>query len=137
MAVVVDASVAMGWLLGSQASVLSHAVEETITTNGGWVPAHFGIEIARTLRRFERRGGLTPDIVDQALAQMQELPLRQDTLAGFSSLRTGVKLARLHLLRIADAAYLELALRLELPLATRDRKLATAAARAGAKLFMP
>ena len=137
MAVVVDASVAMGWLLRSQAGPLSHAVEQSLTAHGGWVPAHFGIEIARTLRRFERHGELTQDVVDQALAQMQVLPLRQDTLAGFSGVQTAVRLARLHLLRVADAAYLELALRLELPLATRDRKLATAAANAGAKLFNP
>jgi predicted nucleic acid-binding protein len=135
MAVVVDASVAMGWLLRSQASTLSDAVEETIIADGGWVPAHFAIEIARTLRRFERRGELTPDVVDRSLAQLRELPLRQDTIPGFSNLQAPVTLARQHLLRVADAAYLELALRLKLPLATRDRKLATAAATAGAELF--
>jgi predicted nucleic acid-binding protein len=68
MAVVVDASVAMGWLLKSQASALSDAVEETTATSGGWVPAHFGIEIARSLRRLERRGALTPDVVDRSLS---------------------------------------------------------------------
>ena len=44
-------------------------------------------------------------------------------------------MARRHILRIADAAYLELALRAALPLATRDVALAQAAQTAGAALF--
>jgi predicted nucleic acid-binding protein len=46
-----------------------------------------------------------------------------------------VALARRHILRIADAAYLELALRAALPLATRDVALVQAAQTAGAALF--
>ena len=135
MAVVVDASVAMGWLLRSQSGRLSDAVEKLIISDGGWVPAHFGLEIARTLRRFERHGELTSDAVDQAFAELSKLHLTQDSPGSFGNIHTAVLLARKHALRVADAAYLELAIRLDLPLATRDRKLATAAADAGANVL--
>jgi predicted nucleic acid-binding protein len=46
-----------------------------------------------------------------------------------------IALARGHALRVADAAYLELAIRTALPLATRDRSLARAAETAGVALF--
>lgn len=137
MAVVVDASVAMGWLLRSQASALSRHVQEAVTADGGFVPAHFGLEVARTLRRFERHSQLSPDAVDGALARLRELPLTQDAVTGFGNIQVAVALARRHLLRIADASYLELALRLQMPLATRDEKLAIAATSAGARLFKP
>jgi predicted nucleic acid-binding protein len=123
--------------LRTQANVLSQAVQEAVIAGGGFVPAHFGLEVARTLRRFERHNTLSPDAVDNALSQLRELPLTQDTRADFGHILTAVALARQHLLRVADAAYLELALRLELPLATRDEKLATAATAAGAQVFKP
>jgi predicted nucleic acid-binding protein len=137
MGVVVDASVAMGWLVQSQTSDLAVSVEDHIRTDDGWIPLHFGIEIARSLRRLERRGLLTPEFVDGALARLRRYPLRQDISDKFSNIEAIVGLARRHTLRVADAAYLELALRTDLPLATRDNALAAAAANAGAALFKP
>ncbi|MFP3325380.1 type II toxin-antitoxin system VapC family toxin, partial [Planococcus sp. SIMBA_160] len=48
-----------------------------------------------------------------------------------------LRLARAYRLSVYDAAYLELALRKELPLATRDERLAEAAARLGRKDTTP
>jgi predicted nucleic acid-binding protein len=137
MAVVIDASVAMGWFLQSQASDLADAVEERIADDDGWVPGHFGVEIGRALRRRERAGELTADFVDEAFQRLQTYPLKQDLSDRFKNLDIAVKLARTHRLRVADACYLELALRLKLPLATRDAALARAAERSGATLFRP
>ena len=121
MGLVVDASIAMGWLLQSQVSDLAIAVEDRIATEDGWVPGHFGLEVARSLRRQERAGLLTPDFVDAALARLRNYPLKQDIFDRFGNLEATVRLARQHTLRVADAAYLELAMRINLPLATRDR----------------
>jgi predicted nucleic acid-binding protein len=63
------------------------------------------------------------------------LPLREDGARTLDRVRDIVALARRHVLRVADAAYLELALRAALPLATRDIVLARAAQTAGAALF--
>jgi predicted nucleic acid-binding protein len=55
------------------------------------------------------------------------LPFAADVLA----------LARQHALSAYDAAYLELALRLSLPLATLDRRLQAAATAAGVAIYSP
>ena len=132
---VVDASVAMGWLLQSQTTPLTVAGEEALVDGIGWVPHHFGIEVARALRRLERRSLLAPSVLEEALTQLRRLPLKPDPEPTLHRLADVVGLARLHALRVADAAYLDLALRLNLPLATRDTALARAAVAAGAALF--
>jgi len=134
MAFVVDASVTMGWLLQSQANALTIAAETALTHDIGWVPSHFGIEVGRALRSHERRKLIAAETVDNALMHLRRLPLKQDSET-LALIPTIVALARRHDLRVADAAYLELACRLELPLATRDGSLAGAARQAGVALF--
>jgi predicted nucleic acid-binding protein len=134
---VVDTSVALGWLLQSQADALSVAAETALEQDSGWIPNHFGLEVARSLRSQERRGLLTPQAVDEALARLSDIPLRQDSDDALEHISATVTLARRHGLRVADAGYLELSLRMGLRLATRDRKLASAATDAGADLLKP
>jgi predicted nucleic acid-binding protein len=69
------------------------------------------------------------------LAQLRALPLRQDNSRTLDRVSDIIALARRHGLRIADAAYLELAVRTALPLATRDVSLARAAEATGVVLF--
>jgi len=135
MVLVVDASVAMGWIIQSQTTPLTEDALQTVASDSGLVPAHFGIEIARALRNRERRNLLTPEISDAVLAQLQGLPLRQDKSDALDVVRDVVTLARRHALQVADAAYLELALRTGLSLATQDDAVARAALAAGVKLF--
>ena len=135
MALVVDASVAMGWLVRTQATSLTRAALDAVEDDSGWVPGNFGIEIAQSLRRHERRNLLSAAMVDQALVLLQQQWLHVDDANPVEQLPSIVVLARRYLLRVADAAYLDLALRLNLPLATRDETLAAAAVRADAVLF--
>ena len=132
---VVDASIAMGWLLQSQANSVTVAAENALDRNIGWVPSYFGIEVARTLRSHERRGLISAEMVEKAIARLRDLPLKQDADETLNRLATIVALARLHTLRVADSAYLELGLRLGVPLATRDASLVRAAKEAGVPLF--
>ena len=135
MALVVDASVAVGWLVRTQATSLTRAALNSAVEDSAWVPAHFGIEIAQSLRRLERRSLLSAAMVDQAVLLLQHPWLLVDATNPVEQLPMIVLLARRYLLRVADAAYLDLALRLNLPLATRDTALAKAADSAGAMLF--
>ena len=132
---VVDASIAMGWLLQSQANSVTVAAENALDRNIGWVPSYFSIEVARTLRSHERRGLISAEMVEKAIAHLRDLPLKQDADETLNRLATIVALARLRTLRVADSAYLELGLRLGLPLATRDASLVRAAKEAGVPLF--
>jgi predicted nucleic acid-binding protein len=137
MAFVVDASVAMGWLLRSQADQYTSVAEGALLNSPAWIPYHFGIEILRSLRSQERRNLLTSREVDEAISRLLDFPLQQDADGLLEHTPTIVALARREGLRVADAGYLELALRLELPLATRDAALARAVERSGASLFSP
>jgi predicted nucleic acid-binding protein len=132
---VLDASVALAWSLRSQATPLTSAAREALADGIAWVPHHFASEVARTLRRHERRKLVAPEFADEALVRLCGLPLQQDGAAALESMSNVIALARRHTLRVADAAYLELALRLGLPLATRDAALALAAQAAGVALF--
>lgn len=78
MTLVIDASIAMGWLIASQASSLTEAALEAAVRNPGLVPAHFGMEIAISLRRLERRGLLASARMEASLARLKLLRLRQD-----------------------------------------------------------
>jgi predicted nucleic acid-binding protein len=135
MGLVVDASVAVGWISPRQATLLTQAALSLVAHEFGCVPPYFGIEVARVLRTHERRNLLSPDVVDAGLAQLRALPLREDSARALDRAPEVVALARRHGLRVADAAYLELAIRTGLPLATRDLPLARAAEVAGAALF--
>lgn len=137
MAFVVDASVAMGWLLRSQADDYTRAAEAALPSSGGWITCHFGMEILRGLRSHERRHLLTVREVDEAISHLLDFPLQQDVDDALEHMPTTVVLARREGLRVADAGYLELALRLEVPLATRDKALARAAERSRVPIFAP
>src|SRR5260370_36894141 len=110
MVLVVVAWVAMGWISQSQTTPLTEAAVQTVASDSGLVPAHFGIEIARALRNRERRNLLTPEISDAVLAQLQGLPLRQDQSDALDVVRDVGTLARRQALEVTDAASLELAL---------------------------
>jgi predicted nucleic acid-binding protein len=135
MVLVVDASVALGWIARTQATPLTSAALSLVARESGCVPSYFGIELARALRAHERRNLLTADMVDRGLAHVRALPLRQDNSRTLDRASDIIALARRHGLRIADAAYLELAVRTALPLATRDVSLARAAEATGVALF--
>jgi predicted nucleic acid-binding protein len=135
MAVVIDASVALGWVLPSQASPLTRAALTFVENESGVVPPHFAIEVVRVLRSRERRGLISPDTVDAAVVLVQRQSLTQDQMDAIDCSEAIVALARRYTLRAADAAYLELAMRMKLPLATRDAAFAAAATKAGAALF--
>ena len=135
MAIVFDASVAMGWIARTQATALTEAALVAVAREFGYVTSYFAIEVARALRNHERRNLLAADLVDTGLAQLRALPLREDSAKSLDIVGDVVVLARRHGLRVADAAYLELALRTGLPLATRDQSLAHAAAAAAVALY--
>ena len=135
MAVVVDASVAVGWVVLSQATSLTRAALAYVGSNEGWVPSNFSIEVARALRNQERRNLITPQQVDAAIVLLKNQTLRLDQANAVQQIDAVVALARQYTLRVADAAYLELSMRMKIPLATKDRALARAAEKAGTTVF--
>jgi predicted nucleic acid-binding protein len=99
------------------------------------VPAHWVLEIVNTLFVGERRGRLKAAKRPEILARLQALPIRIDDETPLRGWREIPELAERFGLTAYDAAYLELAMRADAPLATLDRDLARAARAARVALF--
>jgi predicted nucleic acid-binding protein len=134
---VIDASVILAWFVRSQADAMTAASLEAATDGGGHIPAHALFEVFHGLAGLERRRLMSKEAVDGFVGRIGALPLNIDRSYDPTEMAKLHDLSRHAGLSIYDASYLELALRLDLPLATRDVRLATAAQKAGAKLFAP
>lgn len=131
---VVDSSVSAAWCLKDETNEAAEAVLTALGNGGGIVPALWAIEMAAILVMAERRGRISPSDGDRAVELLGRLPLRIEP-ADANTTRRVRAVAREHRLTAYDAAYLELAARSGLPLATFDDDLAKAAKGAGVELF--
>jgi predicted nucleic acid-binding protein len=135
-AFVVDASLAIAWVREAQATVDSDAALELIENGSGAVaPALWRLEVANALLMLVRRGKITMDDFDIALERLKQLGVVMDVEFARLPFETVSKLAVEHALTVYDASYLELALRLNLPLACKDEPLKAAAAKAGVQVW--
>lgn len=94
---------------------------------GAVVPALWHLEVGNTLIVAERRRRITAAALDRTADDLAALPIMIDERPVLETWRTSIALASRHRLTVYDAAYLELARRLRLPLATLDRDLRKAA----------
>ncbi len=131
---VLDASAVIAWAYEDEVG-LPDAVMERVGSDSVVVPTHWILEVTNTLLVGERRGRLKAGQRQEILARIQILPIRVDTETSFHGWQRIPELAMRFGLTTYDAAYLELALRLDAPLATLDQDLARAAREAGVPLF--
>lgn len=127
MSLVLDSSVTLAWIYSEETTREILQVFDRIVDRGGWVPEHWRLEVANVLEMGVRRGRKDAAFRDATLADLAWLPIRTDGETGKYAWGTTVQLAERHRLTLYDAAYLELALRSGLPLATLDRELRNAA----------
>lgn len=134
MEIVLDSSVALAWVLPDEHSpqadrLLARAPREIVF----WVPALWWYEVANALVVAQRRKRLTGSDGARAIELYGTLPVQTDSALDVHALW------RFHLpaedldLSAYDAAYLELAQRRGLRFATFDKRLVTAARRAGVR----
>ena len=136
-ALVLDASVAVGFLLPDEAPRAAREVLSRISRDGALVPATWPVEVGNSLLIQNRRGRLTMYAVDAGLARLTALEIEVDLETSDGGWRRAIPLAIRHHLTLYDAVYLELALRAALPLATFDKALRRAAEAAGVPLANP
>ncbi len=132
-ALVCDCSVSAAWCLDDETSAAADQVLELSAGGEILVPAIWPAEMANVLWAAERRGRISTVDADAALAAFGRLPIRVDPDTPNSARRL-LEVARVRELSAYDAAYLELALRHGVPLATLDRRLGAAAQAAGVEL---
>lgn len=129
MACVVDNSVVVAWYVESQATAYTRRVRKRAEREGLLAPQLWPVEFASVLRGLERRKLATPHDVDRIAASVLALEIALDPAA---PLRELIALSRRFDISCYDAAYLELAMRRGVALATRDSTLARAARSVGA-----
>ncbi len=135
MPFVLDNSVVCGWLLEDQATPYTDAVADRLLEDRAIAPPLLRLEYANVLRSACRRGRLIAQQAQEAIQQLSRIPLEIDRETPDASQLLALSLR--YDLTSYDAAYLELALRRQLPIATQDTALADAARTAGVGVFEP
>jgi predicted nucleic acid-binding protein len=136
-AFVLDGSVTLVWAFEDETEDYAESVLDALGKMSAIVPAVWPLEVANALLIGERRNRISEAKVAQFLALLQTLPIATDDETAVRAWQDTLHLARLHELTVYDAAYLEVAVRLGLPLASLDDKLKEAAAAAGVAEFQP
>lgn len=135
MSFVLDCSATIAFLLPDESTPAAQDLLQSILDHGAWTPTHWRLEVANALASAIRRRRITNDFRDAALADLALLPIRTDAQTHILCWTASLALADRFGLTNYDAAYLELALRLNLPLATLDKDLRNSAAEMGVALL--
>jgi predicted nucleic acid-binding protein len=128
MSFVLDASVTASWILPDESNADAERVLDLLATKQAFVPMIWWYEIRNLLVMSERRQRVNAHSTDRILADLAAYPIAIDQHGDEAET---LRIARIAMLTFYDAAYVELALRRRLPLATLDRAMAAAAASHG------
>ena len=124
-AIVLDNSVVLSWCLQDEGEPLAERAMHRVVEHGAVVPHIWWYELRNALAMNERRGRLSPADTVSTLADVRQLRISFDQAHDEDVV---VALARAQHLSVYDAAYLEVALRRTLPIASLDKRLRQAAA---------
>lgn len=124
---VLDCSVAMTWCFHEEITPATRDVLDIAGTTGVVVPALWEFEIANVMIMAERKKRLSISDIQRFCQRLSNLKIERDLASSTRGLSTVLEVARKYKLTAYDAAYLELAKRLDLPLATLDNELRLAA----------
>ena len=132
---VLDASVTVAWCFEDESTAFTERVLDLLSAGTEVLtPAIWPFEVANALLVGERRKRITVAQLTAFLRRIAALPISVDPIQPGTAFNQILSVARQNDLTEYDAAYLELALREALPLATLDNKLRRAATRVGIPL---
>ena len=132
---VLDASVALTWCFKNEATAAADRVLGRLAAEAASVPAIWHLDIANVLALSERRRRITPADTAEFIALLETLEIVVDEETPSRAFGRVLDLAREERLTTYDAAYLELAMRLGVPLASKDADLCDAAERLGVSVL--
>ncbi len=135
---VLDASVTMRWFFGDgkpQELAYAGKVLDAMKDANALVPVTWGLEVANVIAKAEAKGLVTEARSGAFLEMLECADIQEDAATFAHALSDTLQMARRYKLSAYDASYLELALRLGIPLATLDEDLQKAARKAGVKQF--
>jgi predicted nucleic acid-binding protein len=134
MAFVLDASVAVAWILPDEENPLADHVANLLLEHHAFVPAIWWFEVRNTLIVAERHGRLSISQTGSIRMNLAGLPVLVDREVNERDL---MDIARTNTLTVYNASYVELARRTGLPLATLDKAMVRAAKSEGIDLLLP
>jgi predicted nucleic acid-binding protein len=134
---VLDGSITLAWLFLDEQDPYADAIVGKLPHIEMLVPRLWHLEVANVLLAGERRGRCTQADTTNWLRFLSGLPIAVDDSTEARAWSDTIALARRHGLTEYDAAYLELALREGLPIATLDAKLEAAATAVGVARYRP
>lgn len=134
-AFVLDSSIALCWCFEDEATDATRELLDHLQEDTAAVPNLWHLEIANVLALSERRRRITAAEIAQFIALLTTLDLEVDGEAASLAFTRILDLSRERRLTCYDAAYLELAMRLGVPLASKDSDLCDAAERLGVSVL--
>lgn len=132
---VIDCSIAMAWCFGDEATPKTAALLDRLDDDSAVVPAHWFLEVTNVLAMAEKRKRISAAQSSAFLSMLRTLEIFLDADTATRAFDQVLPLCRKHGLTSYDAAYVELALRRQLPLASLDAQLRTAAKHLGVELL--
>lgn len=127
MSLVLDSSMTLAWYFEDEKTEEGTAVLHRVVEEGAIVPVHWRLEVLNGLQMAVRRGRIDPAYRDASLADLRSLAIATDPSTNRAAWAATRQLCDRFGLTAYDAAYLELAVRRRLPLATLDGDLVRAA----------
>lgn len=131
---VVDSSVTLTWCFEDEQTAASLALLEQVVEHGAVAPTVWPLEVLNALVMAERRKRVDAAQRQRLTGFLRDLPIALDAETAAQAWSATVQLAERHRLTVYDAAYLELAQRRGLPLASLDNELRAAAEAVGVAL---
>ncbi len=131
---VLDASIALAWCFADEATIETNRLLETLEDRTVFVPSLWTLEVGNVLIGAARRERITFSKIAEFLSLLEGLNIQIDSETAARGFHEIFSLAHSEKLTTYDAAYLELAMRLGLPLASKDTQLCEVAVRLGVSL---
>ena len=135
MSLVLDSSATLAWIYSDETTDPIRRLFDAVADDGAVVPALWRLEIANSLTVAVRRGRIDANFRRAVLSDLALLDITTDDHTDVHAWGETLSVADRFQLTVYDAAYLELAQRRNLPLATLDRELRVAAKSLGLPLM--
>ena len=135
MSLVLDSSATLAWIYSDEVAEGVRQLFDTVADTGAFVPALWRLEVANSLTIAVRRGRVDAEFRRAALDDLALLDITTDNQTDTHAWGETLQLADRFRLTLYDAAYLELAHRRGVPLATLDEDLSAAASALGLRVL--
>ena len=132
---IIDCSIAMAWCFADEGTEETAEIQDRLITEAAIVPAHWSLEVANVLAMAEKRKRISNADATEFVKLLGALDIQVDEETSARVFDHVLPLSRSHALTSYDAAYLELALRRRLPLASLDDDLRRAATNLGIQVL--